>query len=263
MAAKRPIIGITTYNKRFSDNPIIDICGTMCDYKNAILKSGGIPLMLPLGLDSAAVDQIMDMIDGVLLPGGGDINPTCYIHQNGDRKNDSWPPLRGVDDSRDAMEVDIILKALARDMPMLAVCRGHQMLNVALGGTLWQDLNSQRPSTVVHDNGGQGILRTELPHRVKVEEGSTLAQLLGTTETLVNSIHHQGIKRLADRLVPVAWSDDDLIEGMEIPDRRFMVSVQWHPENLVVDLPHMLGLFQGLVDAAATPTPAAAEPIYG
>jgi putative glutamine amidotransferase len=244
MPKRHPIIGITTYEKRVGFDPDIDMVGVATEYKNAVLRAGGIPILLPLGLPPAAVRTVMQQVDGLILPGGGDIEPSLY---NGHVRH---PRIRGVDPRRDEMELIAVREAVDLDIPLLAICRGHQLLNVALGGELWQDVATQMPEPVEHDFYREGVARNYRPHTVAIRPNSSLATLLGKTHTLVNSIHHQGVKRLGDGLIASATAPDGLIEATELPDKRFVVSVQWHPENLIEVDPQMLGLFHGLVKAA-------------
>jgi len=139
--------------------------------------------------------------------------------------------------------------AVAQRKPVLAICRGHQVFNVALGGSLWQDVDSQMSGTIGHDHL-DGHARNYTPHAVEVSPTSKLAGCLTKTRVHVNSLHHQGIRQLAPGLSATAVAPDGLIEGIEIPDHPFAVGVQWHPEDLIHDDPTMLGLFRKLVEAA-------------
>lgn len=244
MLKRHPIIGITTYEKRVGFDPDIDMIGIAADYKNAIIRAGGIPILLPLGLPPAAIRTVMHSIDGLLLPGGGDIEPTLY---NGHVRH---PRLRGIDSRRDELELIAVREAIDLDIPILAICRGHQLLNVALGGALWQDVATQMPESIDHDFYREGVARNYRPHSVSIRPNSKLATLLQTTYTQVNSIHHQGVKTAGNGLTATATAPDGLIEATELPGKRFVVSVQWHPENLIDVDPQMLRLFDGLIQAA-------------
>lgn len=244
MTKPYPIIGVTAYEKVVSYHPIFRMAGAHEDYKNALITAGGVPVLIPQNLNEAQLSALLDRLDGVLLPGGGDIDPQRY-------SRDVHPKVRGVDTVRDAMEHRVARLAVERDIPLLAICRGHQMLNVALGGTLWQDVETEMPGAGEHDFYRTGWERDFLAHQVLIEPHSRLRVLLGAQQTPVNSLHHQGVRDLAPGLAPVAYAEDGLIEALEMPDRRFVVSVQWHPENLVRTMPAMFGLFEGLVQAAA------------
>lgn len=242
-SARRPFIGCTTYRKDIgNDMPMITM-SLAAAYTEAIEAAGGIPLLIPLGLDEAELEAILARVDGLLLPGGGDINPNLY---NGDERHAT---LRGIDDDRDRVEIWLARTAVARQIPLLAICRGHQMFNVALGGTLWQDVASQNQDAIRHDFY-RVLPRQHLAHEVKVTPGSCLAGCLQQETVKVNSLHHQGIKTLADGLTATAVAPDGLIEGVEVADHPFAVGVQWHPENLTEVAPVMRSLFAGLVAAA-------------
>lgn len=217
--------------------------GLMPSYTEAISAAGGVPLLIPLGLTEAALLTVLDRVDGVLLPGGGDIEPEFYHGR-------SHLSLWGVDAERDRTELILAREAVRQQKPILAICRGIQVLNVALGGTLWEDIGSMVPNALEHDiNNGKP--RNHLSHPVQIRPDSHLAQIMGKTECKVNSIHHQAIRDLAPELMVTAHAPDNVIEGAEIPDHPFAVAVQWHPENLISDDPAMLALFRALVKAAA------------
>lgn len=239
---KRPIIGCTTYRKTITQERPIDMYGLMPSYVEAILAAGGTPLLIPLGLSDEDLQTVFERIDGVLLPGGGDIEPGVYNGQ-------MHPTMWGIDPERDRTEFFMARSAARDGKPFLAICRGIQVFNVALGGTLWEDIPSLAPSEVVHQ-APNDLPRTHLAHAVDVQPGSRLARQLGKSHTWVNSLHHQAVRRLAADLVATACAPDGLIEGVEIPGHLFAVGVQWHPENLIHDDPGMLGLFKGLVAAA-------------
>ena len=147
-------------------------------------------------------------------------------------------------------ELFLAREAVASSKPLLAICRGHQMLNVALGGTLYEDVMEWMPGAIKHDFFGV-FPRNHQAHAVVIEPGSKLATTLGRRETKVNSLHHQGIRDLAPGLVATAHAPDGLIESVEVVAHPFALGVQWHPENLVHDDPVMLSLFRALVDAGA------------
>lgn len=238
--SKRPFIGCTTYRKQVGQ---LEVIGVNASYTEAIKAAGGIPLLIPLGLHETDWQAIFDRVDGLLLPGGGDIDFRYYSEEQ-------QAALRGIDDDRDRLEMALLKTAVAKQKPFLAICRGHQVLNVALGGTLWQDVQSQMPHAAMHDFSAP-YPRHHIGHCVTVETRSKLAQCLPERTVPVNSIHHQGIHDLASGLVVSARADDGLIEGVEIPDHPFAVGVQWHPEGMYRHYPVMLSLFEGLVKAAA------------
>ena len=214
-------------------------------YLNAVQQAGGVPVPLPPQLEPAARDAILKHVRGVLLTGGGDVDPSRF----GEARH---PTTAEVSGARDTLEIDLTQWAIARRVPLLAVCRGLQVLNVALGGSLYQDISSEPGSPFDHSQAGrQGKARNIPTHPVKVRDGSRLAGILGALEVDVNSFHHQAIKRLGRGLADVAWAPDSIIEGVELSDAgQFVVGVQWHPEELVGDDRAAFNLFAALVSRA-------------
>ena len=241
-SGKRPLIACTTYHKPVSQTPPIEMLGLMPAYIEAIREAGGIPMLVPLGASEDEMLAILDRVDGVLLPGGGDINPVAYQGQHHET-------MRDINPERDRVEIFMARQAVQQEKPVLAICRGHQMMNVALGGSLWGDIADLKRDAIRHDYYVTHP-RTHLAHSVQIVPDSQLANCLGQTEITVNSLHHQGVKELAADLVKTAVSSDGLVEGIEVPGHPFAVGVQWHPENLIHTVPPMLGLFEGLVKAA-------------
>jgi len=211
-------------------------CKRPRDYETAVRRAGATPR--PLALDDAAA-VALDGVDGLLLTGGDDVDPALY----GEAPH---PAFAVSEPGRDAFEIDLVRRALDADIPVLAICRGLQVLNVALGGTLIQDIPSEPVPLLPHDADGPP---TTLAHTVEVAPGSCLAALVGPDGTrAVNSRHHQAVRALGTGLVVTATSPDGLIEAAEVPAARFCVGVQWHPENF-----HATGefdkLFAGFIDA--------------
>jgi len=193
-------------------------------YPTAIRAAGLLPLVLPV-LDPADADATLVGMSGLVLTGGEDIDPARYGVP-------AHPRLGDVHAGRDAFEVALVLAARARGLPTLAICRGVQIVNVALGGTLIQDIPSERPDAIAHDGDWPRSARV---HAVHVAPGSRLAQALGTVRPIVNSMHHQAVGDVASDLVAVAHAPDGVVEGVEWPrDDWWMVGVQWHPEELAV-----------------------------
>jgi putative glutamine amidotransferase len=211
----------------------------------AVERVGGVPLLITPAHGPESIERLLDVADGLMLSGGEDVDPGAY-------GQDPHPRLTTVNRDRDRMELAVVRGALERRMPVLAVCRGFQLLNVALGGTLYQDLPSQRDRGVNHE---QEVAINERWHGATVEPGSTLAAIFGETELHINSFHHQGIDRLAPMLRPLVWAEDGLVEGVEAPDYPWVVGVQWHPERGEAEMPgdrrHPdLRLFHAFVEAA-------------
>lgn len=245
MITRKPLIGCTTYRKVSDQSPPISLFGLMPAYLDAIVAAGGVPVMIPLGLSDGDLREIIQQMDGILLPGGGDIEPSVY-------QGNGHPTVTDIDEDRDRVEFTVAQTAVAQQKPLLAICRGLQVLNVALGGSLWEDVELLMPQAIHHEHHGSHP-RSYLAHTVNIEPDSLLARQLDCTETAVNSLHHQGIRRLADGLRATAFASDGLVEGVEVIDLPYAVGVQWHPENLIHNAPHMLGLFRGLVEAASLP----------
>ena len=194
-------------------------------YLSALENARLVPIAAPPLRDLLAAESLLRRIDGLVLTGGADLNPAMYAES-------PHPALGSVSDSRDAWERALILGARQLGTPLLAICRGAQMLNVALGGSLIQDLPSQRPGSINHD---PDLPRTSRSHSVEVAAESRLGRATGVTRLDVNSIHHQSINRVADTLRIVATATDGVIEGVETGSDSpwWCVGVQWHPEELV------------------------------
>lgn len=217
------------------------------DYLHAVSKARGLPSIIASGftnpLDEAEqlAGEILDNCDGLMLSGGTDVDPVIF----GEVPHTA---LGRVDGPRDPFEITLAREAVRRDMPVLGICRGLQVLNVALGGTLIQDIPTDVPGAVVHESGEN---RVEIAHEVTLVPGSKLAELLSTTRVGVNSFHHQAAKRIGGGLMVSATSPGDgIVEGLEMRDRRFVVAVQWHPENFWRTSQVFDGLFTGFVEAA-------------
>lgn len=238
---KRPLVGITTavhVKQKTGERSFISYAPNV----TAIERAGGVPVLIPVDVDTSTLREIYERVDAIILPGGGDVDPACY----GAEKH---PLTERIDATRDAAELTIARWAAEDDCPLLGICRGHQVVNVALEGTLIQDIASQVQTTLKHNYSAQEIPRSHLVHDVHIQTDSCLARFVGTSTAMVNSLHHQAIDRLAPSLQIVAQAEDGLIEAVELPGRRFFLSVQWHPEDLI-NHHSMLALFKGLVDAA-------------
>lgn len=236
----KPFIGITTGRGESSQGyPQLRVAEA---YVQAIANAGGLPVLLPLGLDEPLLAKLLGRLDGLLLTGGGDIHPRHY-------GSTAETGATRVDEDRDRVEFALLRHALRNNLPFLGVCRGLQVVNVALGGSLYVDLATERPQGIEHRYYPDWP-REHRAHTVRITPGSLLARTLEVTEVQVNSLHHQGVRELAPGLVASAVAPDGLIEGLEVPQSRFGLAVQWHPENLQ-DEAVMRALFEGLVQAAA------------
>jgi putative glutamine amidotransferase len=217
--------------------------GVNAAYARSVLAAGGVPLILSPVLGPSYAARALDGIDGLVLTGGEDLHPAWY---GADPSPHAYPPSR----ERDLFELAVFAAARQRELPILGICRGIQLVNVALGGTLFQDLPTERPGSVPHDSGSA---RDGRSHAVRLQEGSRTARALGATMLSVNSFHHQAVDRLAAGLVATGWSEDGLIEAAETPpDAPWLLAVQWHPEEMHAELkaPER-GLFRALVEASA------------
>jgi putative glutamine amidotransferase len=203
-------------------------------YLQALSEAGASPVLLPLG---TAVPASLDWADGLLLPGGIDIDP----HRYGADPH----PTSEYDPEQDELDFQLLAMAVRLQLPILGICRGLQVLNVGLGGTLVQDLPSQRPSEIGHPRQGE---RNFLSHRIQVTSGTRLQAILGGDDFSVNSMHHQGIDELAPPLRASARSTDGLVEGVETSGAGWAVGVQFHPEELVGEHDFARGLFRAFVE---------------
>lgn len=241
--ARRPLIGCATYRKSIDQEPPIEVYGLMPAYTEAVVRAGGLPVLIPLGLDEDTLRALLQRVDGLLLPGGGDVVPHRY---GGD---DADPAVRDLDEERDRAEILLVRQALASQKPLFAICRGHQVFNVAFGGTLWEDVQRAMPGAIAHDYFHKQN-RDYLAHEVEVVPDSLLGRILQGERVSVNSLHHQGIRQLAPGLRAVATAPDGLVEAVEVPGHPFALGVQWHPENLVHSSPAMRALFAHFVAVA-------------
>jgi putative glutamine amidotransferase len=230
--AGRPIIGITSYAQPARWGAWeLPAALVPYHYVDSVEVAGGRPLVVPPSVD--AVDETLDVLDGVVFSGGIDIDPETY----GATRHETTDPAQA---HRDAGELALLRRALERDVPTLAICRGFQLLNIVRGGDLVQHL----PETVGHD-GHREVLGRFSEHPVEVREGTRLASIIGERHEGVQSSHHQGVGRVGDGLVETAWAVDGSLEGLEDPDRRFAVGVLWHPE-----MEEDKRLFEALVEEA-------------
>ncbi len=233
----KPLIGITAHT--LHEQPNRDWLYTPRTYMDSVQEAGGLPVLLPLTGDEGEAAALLDRVDGLLLAGGVDLDPQLYGEQP------LWQ-IGEIDPERDRTELTLAREALRRDMPVLGICRGMQVLAVAEGGTLWQDLPAQRPVSIKHR---QEAPRWHPTHTIAVQSGTRLAELLGPTSR-VNSDHHQAVRTLPEGWVASAVAPDGIIEAMEHPGRRFALAVQWHPESFVGRSAAFAPLFEALVRAA-------------
>ena len=212
---KKPIIGLVPL---FDDEK--ESLWMLPGYMDGITEAGGIPIMLPMTADKAAINQLLDTVDGILMTGGHDVSPGIY----GEKKLDDTVVCNAA---RDSMEKELLKQALEKDVPILGICRGIQFLNAFLGGTLYQDLGKQHRSETEHHQKPP----YDVPvHKVKLISDSKLYGLLRKDVIGVNSYHHQAVKEVAGTLKVMVISEDGLVEAVELPEKKFVWAVQWHPE---------------------------------
>jgi putative glutamine amidotransferase len=209
-------------------------------YFDALESAGGLALPIPITPDVDRLRSYYELLDGLLLPGGADVEPWRYGAVARDDCNLHLMP------ELDQAELTLARWAISDRLPVLAICRGIQVLNVACEGTLWQDLKVEGATREEHDREPRDLL----VHGLDVEPGTLLAQTLGETHVRVNSLHHQAIRNLGPSLRAVAHSPDGLVEGVELPDAEFVVGIQCHPEELSRKERWAARLFAGLVEAA-------------
>lgn len=234
----QPLIGITSSLTRNSAGSLIYQVGQA--YVNAIENAGGTALILPITQRGKTLDSLISQLDGIVFSGGGDI---ALKHFNGA----SHPRVYGVQPERDEFEFRLLERALTSGIPLLAICRGIQILNVAFGGDLYTHIADQVKGAVKHD-WFPGYPRDKLAHTVKLQPNSKLNEIFNQRQIQVNSLHHQGIARIGGGLAATAFAPDSLVEGLEVSDAHFAIGVQWHPECLSED-PMMEKLFRALIDA--------------
>jgi|SRR5579883_575462 len=244
--SRRPVIGIATQTLPGVPGERQPCWLMGRSYIEELRKVGAVPWLIPLiPHDPGTLQEIFDRLDGVFITGGVDVDPSRY----GEVKT----PLCGTTDfDRDAVEIALLQHAIARGLPVLAVCRGIQILNVACGGSLYQDVTAQVPAALKHDYfpTPEQPSRKFLAHDIAVKRGSRLGEIIGDTVVPVNSMHHQAIKELAPNLTATAHAPDGIIEGVEGMDDQYLVAVQWHPEELTETQPGMARLFSSFADAA-------------
>ncbi|MGH7847114.1 MAG: gamma-glutamyl-gamma-aminobutyrate hydrolase family protein [Candidatus Binatia bacterium] len=242
-----PFIGVTSDVRAnpltsFPPEPIMFLAQR---YTQALLSSGALPLVLPLGLSRPDLAQLLDRIDGILVTGGNfDVHPRFY-------GEDPAAALGEIKDERTEFELELITGALDRDMAVLGICGGEQAINVALGGTLYQDIRTQLPHALEHELGS---LRADGGHSIHLTAGTRLHAIVMQDVLNVNTSHHQSVKQLGRGLALNAASEDGVIEGIESANHRFVVGVQWHPERLMKERSQQR-IFSAFVSACSFPHP--------
>lgn len=238
---KNKIIGISANIEVSTDLPPFAGCKRIKlfeDYVSSVIAAGGIPIILPVTTDKEILDKHLEIIDGLLISGGYDINPLRY-------NEEPHKLIQTTCEERDEFEFYLAKKAMEKSIPILGICRGHQILNVVNGGTLYQDISLKAGTYIAHVQANHG---TEVSHSIDIDKDSKLYNILGET-ALINSLHHLAIKDVAPGFKAVATSKDGVIEAIEKIDGNFALGIQWHPEALTDTLDSMLNIFKYFIDS--------------
>lgn len=237
-SGRRPSIGITADVSHETSWPRYELRAA---YADAVMRAGGLPLVLTYADDREVVDAWLSRVSGLVFTGGAfDIGPQHY----GEAPREGLGPLKP---ERTDFELKLLEAALRMGMPVLGICGGMQLINVALGGSLHQDIALELPASRAHQQTHE---RSQPQHPVEVKAGSGLAEAVGAGQLMVNSTHHQAVHRLGQRLVATATSPDGVVEAIERPGGGFVMGVQWHPELLLDTVPAHLSIYRALVNSA-------------
>lgn len=241
---KRPLIGITSgeiYNREYPFAPVA--YGQMHTYIDMVIKAGGLPLVMPLTTDRQTITQLCEHMDGLLLSGGNDVNPSMYNEK-------AYKKALDPSGLRDLTEKRILEDILQTDKPILGICRGMQFINVYFGGSLYQDIKIDLPDALNHESSSDAKDTEHKAHAIYIEQDCKLSKILETMKIETNTHHHQAIKKLGNGLRITAQSDDGVVEALETDDDRFIIGVQAHPESLQRVVPGWVKLFEAFVGAA-------------
>lgn len=233
-----PLIGLTTHNPPMPTDsfPLIAVPKS---YTQILMQSGAIPILIPLNLKPEFYPDLLSRIDGIIFTGGGDIEPARFNGVPHEKVNN-------VDHERDHAEISLLEQVRALNLPFMGICRGLQVINVALSGDLYTHISDQFPYALKHNCFSEHP-PGYLAHPVEIKAGSRLAHIMGTTRAQVNSLHHQGIQTLAPEATPLAWAPDGLTEAIQVPNNPFGLAVQWHPEWLPDNI-HAQALFAAFIE---------------
>jgi putative glutamine amidotransferase len=236
-----PLIGLTTRNltEPKYDLPLIV---SPKSYSQMLLQSGAIPILIPINLKAGYYQDLLSRIDGIIFTGGGDIDPSRFNGLPHEK-------ISHVDQERDNAEISLLQQVQSLNLPFMGICRGLQVINVALGGDLYTHISDQLPGALEHAYFPPENSTDFLAHTIEIKKGSCLAQIMGTTQAQVNSLHHQGIQSLAPQVTPLAWAPDGLVEAIQVPNNPFGFAVQWHPEWLPDDN-YAQALFTAFIETA-------------
>lgn len=232
----KPVIGITTFCEKGANKVFNSVS---YNYVKSIMLAGGVPILIPLDANNEDIDIYLEKVDGLLFTGGVDVSPLLY-------DEDPLKEINKISPDRDSYEIKLFNKAISMDIPILGICRGMQLINVALEGSLYQDINVQIKNSNGHSPSEINV--DELYHSVAIKIDSRLFKILNKDKIFVNSFHHQCVKKLGKNLRPVAFSSDNIVEAYESCKQRFLLGIQWHPEDLVVKRSEFLGIFKELIE---------------
>jgi putative glutamine amidotransferase len=238
----RPLIGIPCHAmiRAETGRPIYANNRT---YAHAVEKAGGIPILIPMMNDLHIIADLLTRLDGLLLTGGIDIHPSRF-------KEEAHPLTEEADLELDEFEIALATRALQEDLPVLGICRGMQLINIILGGSLCQDIDNQYPGSIGHTH--RNLPRTHLAHRITVEPGSRMEKILGSQEVWVNSLHHQAIKEPGTGVLITGHAADGIPELLEVSGYRFVMAAQCHPEEIYAIEPAFARLFSAFVQASSS-----------
>jgi len=246
MSQNHPLIGIACRPDTSGLYPKRPINAQNKSYSDAIIQAGGIPLLIPVEVTGDLLRDLFCQVDGLVFCGGGDIDPVYY---NEPHMVDN---LGTIQKDRDEYELEFMRLAIKEKKPFFAICRGIQVMNVAVGGTLYQDLCSQYPQAKRHDYYYEDdkLPRNYIAHEVILDGSSLLSKILSTDRVMVNSLHHQAAKDIAPGLKAMGQADDGVVEVLEAPDHPFGLGVQWHPEELVSEHESARRMFAAFIEAS-------------
>lgn len=236
----QPMIGITT-RRSIEPNYDIPMACTPMSYTAAVSRAGGLPVLVPVDTPLDRIDALLARLDGLLLTGGGDIETSCF-------QGEPHEKVYGVDTQRDALEFELVHRAIQSEKPLLAICRGCQVLNVALGGSLYTHISDQLEGAFEHSSPDE-LGWDYVAHTISVTRGSLLETIVAQQQLEVNSLHHQGISQVAEGLEVIARAPDGLVEALTLPGLAFALAVQWHPEWMPESEP-MQRIFSAFIQAA-------------
>lgn len=234
----KPLIGILSNLSTIESGSSIGMERVFINqsYVRAVENSGGVPIVIPVNTNKENIKRQIALVDGIIISGGIDVNPTLY-------NEEPIPGLGEVHPETDEFDIEAIRVTLEMKKPILGICRGLQVINIALGGTLYQDLNCSECSKIKHIQNTKPYLGT---HYIEIKEKSHISEVLGN-KILVNTYHHQSIKRLGKELEAIAYSNDGIIEAIQGKGDTFLLGVQWHPELMIEKDERMLNLFKKFI----------------